>query len=96
MRYAAKVDAVQPACVKLWRQHGKVWIPTHRQGDGAPDGFLLHQGVFLAVEVKAPKAKVRKGKQATLHEVVAAKGGRIYVVRSEEDAAALIGARLAA
>lgn len=95
MKYARKVDAVQPECVQLWQRFGKQWLPTFRQGGGV-DGFLLHMGCWLAIEFKTGKAKLRGDLQKALHENVANKGGTIYVIRSKDEAAALIGARLAA
>jgi hypothetical protein len=95
MRYAAKVDAVQPECVNFWKRSGKLFVSTARQGDGAPDGYLLHMGLWIAIEFKAPKGKLEP-KQTKLHAAITAKGGKVYIIRSIEDAAALIGARLAA
>ena len=92
IRRAARVDAIQPICVKLWRKFGKLFVSTARQGDGAPDGYLLHMGLWLAIEFKTGKAKL-KPKQKILHEAVTAKGGKIFVIRSTDEALALIGAK---
>ena len=92
IRRAARVDAIQPICVKLWRKFGKLFVSTARQGDGAPDGYLLHMGLWLAIEFKQPKGKLEP-KQTKLHSEIAAKGGLIYVIRSTDEALALIGAK---
>ena len=94
MNYARKVDAIQPSCVKLWRKFGKEVILTHKQGGGCPDCFVLHRSIWLAVELKSgEKAKLKKS-QEDLAERVKAKGGILYVIRSIEEAAKLIGVNL--
>ncbi len=90
--YARKVDLIQPACVAAWKAAGKVWLPTFRQGGGV-DGFLLHRGVWLAVEFKTGNSKLRGHVQKGLHQEVGAKGGTIHIIRSVDEALAFIGAR---
>jgi len=91
IRRAARVDAIQPECVAIWRRAGKIWVDTSRQGDGCPDGWLFHW-TWLPIEFKTGKAKL-KPKQKILHESVTAKGGKIFVIRSTDEALALIGAQ---
>lgn len=89
--YSRKVDSNQREIVKLWRDLGKVWVDTSRQGDGAPDGFLLHYGVWLAIEFKVSPKSPLKPKQRDLHDEVASKGGRIWIVCTRQDALRLVG-----
>lgn len=94
MRYAARTDSNQAAIVKAWRRMGKMVILAHRQGDGAPDCYLLHMGVWLAVEFKTEKGKLTDD-QKQLHQKVRDKGGTIYVIRNLDEAMALVGAKAA-
>lgn len=90
--YARKTDANQAEIVAVWRNLGKIWVDTSRQGDGCPDGFLLHRGIWLAIEFKVSKKARLKPKQRELHTEVDQKGGKIYIICTVTDALDLIGA----
>lgn len=91
-RYARKSDKNQPGLVKLWQQHGKLWVSTDKQGGGAPDGFLLHRGLWLAIEIKSRTGTLTKPQQ-DLHAQIADKGGIVYIIRTEQDALDLINVK---
>jgi hypothetical protein len=94
-RYACRVDGNHAEIVAEWRRLGLLFVSTHKQGDGAPDGYLLYRGIWLAIEFKTEKGKL-KPKQVELHQRVRDKGGKIYIVRNLEDAMNLVGIEKAA
>lgn len=90
--YARRTDANQAAIVAVWRKMGKLWVDTGRQGDGCVDGFLLHWGIWLAVEIKNPKGfNTVTAKQHTLHKAIKDNGGKIYIIRTLQEALDLVG-----
>jgi Holliday junction resolvase len=67
MRTRARVDVVQPALVKAFRDAGMDVLHTHQLGKGYPDLFVGWNGIWLAVEVKSDKGSLTKA-QERLHK----------------------------
>ena len=86
-----RADANQTEIVAAWRKFGKLWLNT-TQGNSPVDGFLLHSGIWLAIEIKNPKGRnTMTARQKEFHDIAKAYGGIIYVIRDMKDAMALIG-----
>ena len=88
--YSRKADGNQAEIVAEWEKWHCLWVSTGRQGDGCPDGFLLHKGQWLAIEIKQKDGKL-KPKQKELHELVEYHHGKIHVIRTLKQAMELIG-----
>ena len=87
-------DAIERACVELWRDCGCSWMPHDAASAGEPDGVLGWpgpdgRGRTDLVEIKSG-AKV-KCREAQIEWHRRWRGSRVVLVRSVDDAARLIG-----
>jgi hypothetical protein len=73
-------DLTEPAIIEALQAVGAFVQQCH--GDGAPDLIVCHRGKWLPMECKSPKGKVR------------AKQVRYPIVRTPQEALALLGVRL--
>ena len=90
-RRAAKVDANQGEIVAALRAVGASVAPAHTMGGGFPDLVVGHQGVTYLLEVKTPKGKLTPDQERWHPEW----RGQVSVVRTAEEAWAVIGAEVA-
>jgi hypothetical protein len=94
MKWAARVDANQPAIVKALREAGASVAPLHTVGGGVPDLLVGIDGVNLLLEVKdgnkVPSARVLTPQQAEWHRTWA---GQVTVANSIAEALAALRKR---
>lgn len=92
MRYAAKVDANQPAVVAALRKLGASVQPLHTVGGGVPDLLVGFRGQTWLIEVKdgakPPSARTLTPDQEEWH--AAWRGSPVAVVLDEFAAVALV------
>jgi hypothetical protein len=94
-KHADPRDAVEEALVALAERLGAAW---HR---GPPlDGWALHRGVWMPVEIKAPEREGLKyeytPQQIRFFAWCRIRNGRWWVWRSEDDVIRNLGGRRAA
>jgi hypothetical protein len=80
-RYAAKVDANQPAIVQAFRERGCSVKHLHRMGEGCPDLVVALDGVTALVEIKQGKGKLNDAQW----EFYTTWPGLMFVVRTIRD-----------
>lgn len=92
MRRAAKVDANQAAIVRALRGLGASVQPLHAVGGGVPDLLVGFQRRNYLIEVKdgskPPSARILTPAQREWHD---GWRGNVAIVKSEEEAATLLG-----
>jgi len=89
MRRAAKIDTTHRPIVEALRSVGASVIDLASVGHGCPDLLVGYRGDTWLIEVKGPKTKLSES-QVKLH--AAWRGKAIAVIRTVDDALALIGA----
>lgn len=89
---AARTDANQRDIIAALKKAGASVTSLHRVGGGVPDLLIGHQGRNLLAEVKLPNEASSKlnGTQERWHEEWR---GSVHVVRSSQEALALIGVK---
>lgn len=93
-KYAARVDANQSAIVRTLEQFARV-VDCSRIGGGHPDLEVQFRGQVYYAEIKMPGRKPNP-LQAIWHADAARYGIKVYVLETEDDALAMLGARRAA
>lgn len=89
MRRAAKVDGNHAEIVQALRRVGASVCDASRLGDGAPDLLVGLRGVAYLLEVKTPRGRVL----ASQADFMASWRGHYAIVRSVDEALAVVGAR---
>jgi hypothetical protein len=87
-RRAARIDANQPEIVAALRGVGASVQPIHTLGQGVPDILVGWQGRNYLLEAKQGRGKLTED-EAEWHVLWR---GQVAVVRSVDDALAVIGA----
>ena len=84
-------DTNQPEIVEALRDVGGLVLDLHEVGADCPDVLVLFREVLTLLEIKSPGGKLTPGQQV-FHDLwrVAARG-RVYIVRSVEDAYRAVG-----
>lgn len=99
-KYAARVDANQSAIVRALESMGALVRDCSRMGSGFPDLLVLWRGQWLLAEVKdgsrPPSERKLTRDQVLWHAEAKQHGGTVYVLETEDDALAMLGARRAA
>lgn len=99
-KYAARVDANQSAIVRMLEGMGALVRDCSRMGDGFPDLLVLWRGQWLLAECKdgskPPSRRKLTPDQVLWHAEAKQRGGTVYVLETEDDALAMLGARRAA
>jgi hypothetical protein len=83
-------DANQAEIVKALRSIGAGVVDLHDVGHGVPDLLVAYHGETVLMEVKTPTGRLRKLQR----EFRAIWPGRVYLVRSIDEALEAIGARV--
>ena len=94
-RYAHKVDGNQARMFKVWRDMCANVEDTSALGGGFPDALVTFGGKMYLAEIKDGYNKL-EAVQEMFARRQEAHGGRVYVIRDERDALAMLGARIAA
>ncbi len=95
MRIAGRVDKNQKDIMDALTQVGASVWDLSMVGRGCPDLIIAYQGKDYLIEVKNPEnAYGRKGFNKNQQKFVDEwRGGKIYLVRSVEDALKVIGVK---
>lgn len=94
-RHAHKVDGNQAAIFALWRKLGANVEDTSALGGGFPDALVTYRGEKYLAEIKDGYNKLSAGQEMFARRQEA-HGGRVYVIRDERDALAMLGTKLGA
>ena len=87
MRHAARRDANEPEIIAAFAAHGaRAWTVSD---GGRPDLAVWHRDRWHLVEVKMPKGALTDAQVKFIREVED-NGGRVHVVRTVEDVAAIV------
>jgi hypothetical protein len=85
--WACKVDSNQAAIVRMWREMGASVAITSAVGNGFPDTVVGIHGENYLAEIKPDEKAKLTPAQVIFHRTW---NGKIYVVRSMDDAIELI------
>jgi hypothetical protein len=95
MRYAARVDDNHGEIVKALQRIGVYVVDCSHVGAGFPDLLCFYRGQVTLVEIKdGEKASSRKRltpAQTIFHAEALAKGCKVHVVESVDDAIRVVG-----
>ena len=94
-RYAHKVDGNQARMFKVWRDLGANVEDTSALGGGFPDALVTYRSKMYLAEIKDGNNKL-EAVQEMFARRQEAHGGRVYVIRDERDAVAMLGGKLSA
>lgn len=96
MRYAARVDDNQSDIVKALQRIGAYVIDCSHVGAGFPDLLIAFRGRWVLLEVKDGAKSLSRRKltpaQTIFHAEALAKGCKVHVVESVDDAIRIVGA----
>jgi hypothetical protein len=95
MRYAARVDDNHAEIVKALQLIGAYVIDCSHVGQGFPDLLIAYRGRWVLLEVKdgekAPSRRKLTPAQTIFHAEALAKGCKVHVVESVDDAIRIVG-----
>lgn len=92
-RYAHKVDGNQADMFAVWRKLGANVEDTSALGGDFPDALVTYRGKMYLAEIKDGYNKLSAGQEMFARRQEA-HGGRVYIIRDERDALAMLGAKL--
>jgi|SRR5690348_17229097 len=96
-RYAAKVDDNHARLVRLWRGLGAYVVDCSHVGNGFPDVLIGWRGRWITAEIKdgakQPSARKLTADQQVLHAEAARVGCTVHVIKNDDEALALLGAK---
>lgn len=85
-----KTDANHREIAEAFRRCGAWVFDLHGVGRGCPDLLVASRGRWLLVEVKGAKGRLTPQQVRFIGEA-GLRGARVYVVRSVEDVARVVG-----
>lgn len=95
MRYAARVDDNQGEIVRALQRIGAYVVDCSHVGQGFPDLMVAFRGQWTLIEIKdggkSPSKRKLTPAQTIFHAEAVAKGCKIHVVESVDQAIALLG-----
>jgi predicted RecB family nuclease len=95
MRYAARVDDNQGEIVRALTRIGAYVIDCSHVGQGFPDLLIAYRGRWTLVEIKdgqkSPSRRKLTPAQTIFHAEVLAKGCKVHVIETVDEAIRLIG-----
>ncbi|HEY4292077.1 hypothetical protein [Luteibacter sp.] len=95
MRYAARVDDNHPEIVRALQRIGAYVIDCSHVGAGFPDLLVAFRGRWTLLEVKdgakSPSRRKLTPAQTIFHGEARAKGCKVHVVESVDDAIRIVG-----
>jgi hypothetical protein len=95
MSYAARVDDNQSEIVKALQRIGAYVIDCSHVGQGFPDLLIAYRGRWVLLEVKdgekSPSRRKLTPAQTIFHAEALAKGCKVHVVESVDDAIRVVG-----
>ena len=100
MRRAARTDDNHSEIMAALRATGAYVVDCSRVGDGFPDALVFFRGHCIPVEIKdsakPPSRRKLTPDQVVFHAEAKARGVEVRVVTNENEALAVVGARIAA
>jgi len=95
MRYAARVDDNQSEIVRAIQRIGAYVIDCSHVGSGFPDLLVAFRGRWTLIEIKdgekPPSRRKLTPSQTIFHAEALAKGCKVHVVESVDQALCLLG-----
>lgn len=97
MRRAARTDENHGPIMAALRATGAYVVDCSRVGDGFPDALVFFRGQCIPVEIKdgkkSPSRRRLTGDQVVFHAEAKARGVEVRIVKCEDEALAVVGAR---
>lgn len=82
--YSKRYFAWRNNTVGVWDDKKKAYRKNPNTAIGAPDIFVLHQGIFIGLECKTDTGK-HSDEQKYFGNMMMSRGGKYFVVREVDD-----------